>query len=172
MDKRCFKQIGFNVMQQIFVCECPDETVTQNLAAKMAEITRPGDVWALFGTLGMGKSVWARGFIKYLCKVQDVPSPTFTLVQTYEADGFDVFHFDLYRLKSPEEIWELNIEEALNCGVSLIEWPEKMGGYLPRNAFKVKISALGDGARRFEISTDDMEKTNRLLQIGLNLQQI
>lgn len=116
-----------------------DEEATGLLASRMANLAQTGDVFALFGTLGMGKSVFARAFIQALTGAEDVPSPTFTLLQTYEAADFDIYHYDLYRLKSAEEIFELNMEEAIYTGVSLIEWPEKMGGYLPRNCFKITI---------------------------------
>lgn len=73
----------------------------------------------------MGKSVLCRAFIRSLADAGEVPSPTFTLVQSYPAEEFEIYHFDLYRLKSPEEIFELGMEEALCEGVCLIEWPEK-----------------------------------------------
>ena len=83
------------------------EADTAALGELLAARAQPGDVFALYGTLGMGKSVLARAFIQKLCGGQEVPSPTFTLVQTYEAPEFDIYHFDLYRLKSPEEIFEI-----------------------------------------------------------------
>lgn len=142
---------------------CKNETETENLAQSLSEISSAGDVWALFGTLGMGKSVWSRAFIRHLTKAEDVPSPTFTLVQTYPAENFDIYHYDLYRLKSPEEIWELNIEEAMYGAVCLIEWPEKAGVYLPRDAFRVEISALPDNGRKFTIMTNSEIKKTKLL---------
>lgn len=147
-----------------FVFQCPDEKATRKLAARLAKIAKAGDVWALFGTLGMGKSVFSRGFIQSFCPQEDVPSPTFTLVQTYPAENFDIYHYDLYRLKSPEEIWELNMEEAVSSAVCLIEWPEKAGAYLPRNIFRVEISATADNGRQFKISTTSDEKAARLAQ--------
>lgn len=142
---------------------CHNTAETEELAQSLSEISSCGDVWALFGTLGMGKSVWARAFIQHLCEVDDVPSPTFTLVQTYPAERFEIYHYDLYRLKSPEEIWELNIEEAMHSAVCLIEWPEKAGRYLPRDAFRVEITALPDNGRKFTIKTAFETKKNKLL---------
>ena len=131
-----------------------NEQDTVRLGEKLAEIARRGDCFALFGTLGMGKSVLSRAFIKKLTSAEEVPSPTFTLVQSYEAPEFEIYHYDLYRLKSAEEIFELGMEEALYEGVCLIEWPEKMGGYLPRKMFKVEISAAEDG-RKITITGDE-----------------
>lgn len=153
-------------MERVFVYNCPDENATAALARQMATIARPGDVWALYGTLGMGKSVWARAFIQKLCGAGEVPSPTFTLVQVYETPAFDIYHYDLYRLKSPEEIWELNIEEALHAGVCLIEWPEKMGAYLPGNCFKLQIEACGKTGRKFTITPGSEHNAQRLAQCG------
>lgn len=110
----------------------------------MAGLARPGDVLALWGDLGAGKTTLARGFISAVVPMEEaVPSPTFTLVQTYPAafDGgpADVWHFDLYRLKSAEEAYEVGIEEAFAAGVSLIEWPERLGSLLPRHRLDVTL---------------------------------
>ncbi len=148
----------------IYRYDCNTLADTESLAQALSEIVKVSDVWALFGTLGVGKSVWSRAFIKKLTSVQEVPSPTFTLVQIYEAEDFDIYHYDLYRLKSAEEVWELNIEEAMYNGVCLIEWPEKMGAYLPTNCFKVHISVVENDVRRFEIEVDSKEKQDRLLK--------
>ena len=145
-----------------FVYNCKTESDTENLARTLAEISHVGDVWALFGTLGMGKSVLSRAFVKKLTDASEVPSPTFTLVQTYSAPDFEIYHYDLYRLKSPEEIWELNIEEAVYTGVCLIEWPEKMGAYLPKNIFKVSIVAQPSGERKIAITVNSKDKIERL----------
>ena len=85
------------------------EADTQTIGKTLAKIAQTGDVFALYGTLGMGKSVFARAFVQELCGNQEVPSPTFTLLQTYEAPNFDIYHFDLYRLKSAEEIFEIGM---------------------------------------------------------------
>ena len=151
----------------IYRYDCNTLADTESLAQALSEIVKVSDVWALFGTLGVGKSVLSRAFIKNLTETTEVPSPTFTLVQVYEAENFDIYHYDLYRLKSPEEIWELNIEEAMYNGVCLIEWPEKMGGYIPRDVFKVNISTLKDGTRRVEIETNSQDKQLRLLQASV-----
>ena len=140
-----------------FIYDFPDEQVTIALAEAFADVSHKGDVYALFGTLGMGKSVFARAFIKHLTNAPEVPSPTFTLVQTYEAPDFEIYHFDLYRLKNAEEIWELNMEEALSGAVCLIEWPEKMGAYLPKNIIKINIEPYQTG-RRIKVLVPPKEK--------------
>ena len=125
-------------MEEISViCRNEDETVA--FAQKLSQIAKVGDTFALFGTLGMGKSVFARGFVQSLTAAEEVPSPTFTLVQSYEAPDFEIYHFDLYRLKAPEEIFELGMEEALYGGVCLIEWPELIEELLPAARTSIRI---------------------------------
>lgn len=147
---------------QAFEYISSSEEETSALAEKVAEIARLHDVFALYGTLGMGKSVFSRAFIKKLTDATEVPSPTFTLLQVYEAKDFDIYHYDFYRIKSPEEIFELGIEDAFQYGVSLIEWPEKMGNYIPKNAIIVRFSALDDGKRKITIVCDASDQTTRI----------
>lgn len=139
----------------------PTEQDTIAIGKKLAHLARKGDVFALYGTLGMGKSVFARAFVQELCGNGEVPSPTFTLLQTYEAPDFDIYHFDLYRLKSPDEIFEIGVEDALYSGVSLIEWPDKMSPYLPRDIFKLEIVPQSNG-RKLTITINSAEKQSRL----------
>ena len=139
---------------------CPNIEATEKLAQKFAALAKPGDVFALFRTLGIGRSVFARAFIQSLTAAEEVPSPTFTLLQTYDAPDFEIYHYDLYRLKSAEEIFELNMEEAMACGVCLIEWPEKMGGYLPRNCIKINITPCGNG-RKITLESKDEQRLAR-----------
>ena len=146
-------------MQKSFLSK--SEQQTSDIAKKVASIAKKGDVFALYGTLGMGKSVFARSFIQYLTGVDDVPSPTFTLVQDYQSDDFEIFHFDLYRLEHPDEVFELGFEDAIFNGVCLIEWPEKAGNWLPKDVFKIDITPLDDG-RKITISVNSDDKKNRL----------
>jgi tRNA threonylcarbamoyladenosine biosynthesis protein TsaE len=119
--------------------DLPDPSATAELAARLAALAGPGDVIALGGDLGSGKTSFARAFINALPRAEgepdngteEVPSPTFTLVQTYRRRPADVWHFDLYRLTRPEEAYELGIEEAFAEAISLVEWPERLGGLLP-----------------------------------------
>lgn len=149
-------------MEKTFISE--NETQTSELAEKLAKITKIGDIWALKGTLGMGKTVFARAFIKSLSDAEEVPSPTFTLLQAYATPEFDIYHYDLYRLEKPADVFELDVEEAFFSGVSLVEWPEKMGEFLPRDAWLVSFEADGD-KRKITISTDENEKIERLKNV-------
>ena len=122
-----------------------DIDVTAGLAAALARLLRTGDVVALEGDLGVGKTAFARALIRELTTSgQEVPSPTFTLLQTYETNDFDIWHFDLYRLEKPEDAFELGIEDAVAEGVTLIEWPDRLGSILPHNRLTVGL-AFGAG---------------------------
>ena len=129
----------------------PDLDATQALAARVAALARPGDVIALSGPLGVGKTEFARAFIRALARRHaapppvEVPSPTFTLVQTYDLGALSVWHFDLYRLERPGDTAELGLDEALAEGVSLIEWPERLGAGLPRDRLDVVLAYAGPG---------------------------
>jgi tRNA threonylcarbamoyladenosine biosynthesis protein TsaE len=130
------------------VVELADETATLALGARLAEEARRGGVFALGGGLGAGKTTLARGFIRALTTPdEEVPSPTFTLVQVYETRKGAVWHFDLYRLEDPEEAWELGIEEAFAEGISLVEWPERLGALLPARRRQVALDIVGDRRR-------------------------
>ena len=119
--------------------ELPDEAATASLAARLAALARAGDVIALKGELGAGKTTFARAFIRARGGSEDVPSPTFTLVQIYEIGAASVWHFDGYRLRDPEEAWELGIEDAFRDGISLIEWPEQFGSLLPPRRLELAL---------------------------------
>ena len=121
--------------------DLPDEAATGALAARLATVARAGDVIALQGELGAGKTSFARAFIRALGGTGEVPSPTFTLVQVYELGPASVWHFDGYRLRDPEEAWELGIEDAFAEGISLIEWPERFGTLLPARRLLVSLSS-------------------------------
>ncbi|MBP2159854.1 MULTISPECIES: tRNA (adenosine(37)-N6)-threonylcarbamoyltransferase complex ATPase subunit type 1 TsaE [Asticcacaulis] len=106
----------------------PDEAATTQLGALVATQLKASDVLYLHGDLGMGKSSLARGLIRALTSPdQDVPSPTFTLIQSYDAPAFEVLHLDLYRLTSPDEAYELGLDDALSHAVLVIEWPDRLG---------------------------------------------
>lgn len=129
-----------------------DAAATERLGARLALILRAGDAIELVGPLGAGKSTLARGLIKDLCGAVDVPSPTYTFVETYEAAAFTISHFDFYRLEAPGDAAELGLEEALD-GVVLMEWPEKIGALAPDGALRITLTDSGAG-RRAEISGD------------------
>jgi tRNA threonylcarbamoyladenosine biosynthesis protein TsaE len=103
-----------------------DEAATARLGAALASVARNGDVIALSGPLGVGKTALARGFIRALGHEGDVPSPSFAIVQPYEALDPPVWHVDLYRIEAPSEIDELGLDSAADA-VLLVEWPERAG---------------------------------------------
>ena len=136
-----------------------DPAATERLGHFIADGLKTGDVVALEGPLGAGKSVLARAIIQHACPLEsDIPSPTFTLVQTYEPDDLPlIMHFDLYRLETPEESLELGIEDAFIDAICLIEWPQRLGAFLPRGALTItlvdgadansRVAHFGGGAR-------------------------
>jgi tRNA threonylcarbamoyladenosine biosynthesis protein TsaE len=142
----------------MIVIELPDEAATAALAARVAALARPGDVIALNGELGAGKTSFARAFIRARAnRAEEVPSPTFTLVQVYEIGDAAIWHFDGYRLRNPEEAWELGIEDAFRDGISLIEWPERFGALVPARRLEITLSYGATPTQRratFDAGTD------------------
>jgi tRNA threonylcarbamoyladenosine biosynthesis protein TsaE len=136
----------------MIVVDLRDETATAALAARIAAMATPGDIIALKGDLGTGKTAFARAFIRAWVNQEEVPSPTFTLVQVYDVGPTAIWHFDLYRIRAPEDAWELGIEDAFVEGISLIEWPERLGPLLPDRRLELNF-AFGDdpGARRIAV---------------------
>ena len=127
----------------VLTSEAEMDAFAQRYAAEAV----PGMVITLSGDLGMGKSTFARAFIRALCGAEtDVPSPTFTLVQRYDGPDFPVFHCDLYRLERAEDILELGLEEGFDAGVTLVEWPEIASEFLPNTRIELSISH-GEGER-------------------------
>ncbi|GAA0576932.1 tRNA (adenosine(37)-N6)-threonylcarbamoyltransferase complex ATPase subunit type 1 TsaE [Caenispirillum bisanense] len=135
----------------------PDEAATARLAQALAAVARAGDVIALRGDLGAGKTAFARAFVRARLgdPAAEVPSPTFTLVQTYDDDACDagMWHFDLYRLERPEDALELDLEDAFADGLCLIEWPDRLGGYLPRRRLDLTLTIRPEGAARDAVLT-------------------
>jgi tRNA threonylcarbamoyladenosine biosynthesis protein TsaE len=138
--------------------DLPDLAATEAFGRRLARQLRRGDVVALKGGLGVGKTTLARAIVAGLSPGSgDVPSPTFTLVQTYPVelgDGpADLWHFDLYRLDRPDQVYELGIEEALAEGVLLIEWPELAAGLLPKEqVLTIDLQIMAGEARRAALS--------------------
>jgi tRNA threonylcarbamoyladenosine biosynthesis protein TsaE len=140
---------------------------TRRLAARLARIAKPGDVLALSGDLGAGKTEFARAFIRTLTDAdEDVPSPTFTLVQTYVGKSSDIWHFDLYRLANPDEALELGIEDAFHDAISLIEWPERLGPHLPRGRLGVHLTVTKGRNHRSALLTPHADWSERLRECG------
>jgi tRNA threonylcarbamoyladenosine biosynthesis protein TsaE len=125
-----------------------DDAATGRLGQALAALLAPGDAICLSGPLGAGKTTLARGLIRALTRPnEDVPSPTFTLVQTYDGPQFPIAHFDLYRLERAHDVHELGLDEALEEGAALIEWPERLEGRLPADRLDIEIDLDGEGRR-------------------------
>ena len=119
----------------------PSEEDTDALAQRIAPILRAGDVLLLEGDIGAGKTAFSRALIRArLGYEEDVPSPTFTLVQTYE-DDVDIWHCDLYRLSHPDEAIELGLDEAFETAICLIEWPDRLADLAPKSALTLRFVA-------------------------------
>lgn len=125
------------------------EGATARLGAALARELRPGEALCLSGPLGAGKSVLARGAIRALTTPdEEAPSPTFTLAQFYEGDSLDLTHFDLYRLADAEEAFEIGLDEALEDGAAIIEWPERLGPHRPPDRLDIDIAIDETGTAR------------------------
>jgi tRNA threonylcarbamoyladenosine biosynthesis protein TsaE len=124
------------------------ESEMQAFAARLVPLLKPRDCVVLYGDLGAGKSTFVRAAIQALTKAEEVPSPTFTLVQTYEGKSGPVWHFDLYRLKKSAEVLELGWEDALAEGVVFVEWPERLESLLPKACLAVHIDFVEETAQR------------------------
>ncbi len=126
------------------IIETNSEIETSEFARGFASGLAPNDIILLNGDLGAGKSVFSRAVIRALCGDEniEVPSPTFTLVQTYDAPIGMIWHFDLYRLSDICEIYEIGWEEALSGGVLLVEWSERLGNLLPPSYIDVTLSPI------------------------------
>ncbi|HXV24537.1 MAG TPA: tRNA (adenosine(37)-N6)-threonylcarbamoyltransferase complex ATPase subunit type 1 TsaE [Alphaproteobacteria bacterium] len=129
-----------------------DETATLDFAARIAALARPGDVILLEGGLGSGKTVFARGFLRALGVAEEVPSPTFTLVQAYDSSKGPVWHFDLFRLMKPEDVLELGFEEGRAEAMLLVEWPDRLGPLRPADALTVALEIETSARRRARLS--------------------
>lgn len=131
-----------------------NEAGMSEVADALAPHLTGGGILALEGNLGAGKTALARALIRKLTGSPDldVPSPTFTLVQTYDTNAAPIWHFDFYRLKNPEEVFELGWEDALaHGGVIIMEWAERIGPLLPRVMTHIVITPQDNGARKVEI---------------------
>ncbi|MGN6514452.1 MAG: tRNA (adenosine(37)-N6)-threonylcarbamoyltransferase complex ATPase subunit type 1 TsaE [Rhizomicrobium sp.] len=124
---------------------------TQTLGARIAAGLQVGDAVALEGDLGAGKTTLARAILESLGVTEDVPSPTFTLVQQYETPRLPVRHYDFYRIEEPSELNELGLDEALDEGAALIEWPETAPNAIPPDALHIKLTITGDRSRNAHI---------------------
>jgi tRNA threonylcarbamoyladenosine biosynthesis protein TsaE len=148
--------LGTDIPPDSVALALPDESSTLALARSLAGLLQAGDVVFLIGDLGAGKTTFARGLINALPpegdtgagdtgshgggREDEVPSPTFTLVQIYERRPAPVWHVDLYRLTRPEEVEELGLEEAQREAITLIEWPDRLGRRIPADRLEIRLS--------------------------------
>lgn len=140
---------------------------TRALAERWAPLMRAGDVLLLEGSVGAGKTHFARSLIQTLLVApEDVPSPTFTLVQTYDAPEFEIWHADLYRLSSPDEVIELGLEEAFSTALCLVEWPDRLGEDAPAQALRLQFEATSEDERLLTVSWHDASWAERLAELA------
>ena len=130
----------------------PDPDATDALARALAPLMRAGDAVLLEGPVGAGKTAFARALIGALraeagLPPEGVPSPTFTLVQTYDTGAFETWHADLYRLSDPDEVVELGLDEAFQTALALVEWPDRLGAAAPAGALTVTLQQTGETGR-------------------------
>lgn len=142
------------------VVALPDAAATMALGRRLGGQLRPGDVVCLSGGLGAGKTTLARGAIAAWTESEqeEVPSPTYTLVQTYDGPRGQLWHVDLYRLKQSDDAWELGLEDAFSDAACLIEWPERLEGRLPQDRLEITLAPEGEG-RRAELAAHGAWRT-------------
>lgn len=123
------------------------------LAVRLANILKAGDMLALYGALGAGKTVFARALVNALSPTEEeVPSPTFTLVQVYDAQTPALWHFDLYRLEKQQDVLELGWDDARRGAVAVVEWPERLGSLLPKDRLDITIDFVADSDTAREVT--------------------
>ena len=143
------------ILETTFVL--PSPMATDTLAERIAEVLEPGDTILIDGPIGAGKSHFCRAAIRHLLdrvgRQEDIPSPTFTLVQTYETGAGEVWHSDLYRLTDVSQVLELGLEEAFSSAIVLVEWPDRLGPLAPRDALRISLAPTEEAeARRVTLS--------------------
>ena len=148
-------------MKKTLISNGPLET--KAFALRIRENLQDGDIVLLKGEIGAGKSHFARSIIQAtMDKVEDVPSPTFTLVQTYDTTIGSIWHADLYRLNDQSDIFELGLIDAFGNEIVLIEWPDRLGYLEPQDALTVEITILEKNKRKITFSTTSSDWRGRL----------
>lgn len=139
---------------------------TADLARAIAPLLQPGDVLLLEGGIGAGKTHFARSLIQsLLLEPEDVPSPTFTLVQVYDGARCEIWHSDLYRLSDPDEAVELGLEEAFETAICLVEWPDRLADLTPQSALTLAFAVAEEGSRDLTLSWQDARWAERLKNV-------
>jgi len=151
-----------------YISDTPDDT--RKLADMLAPQLKAGDTLLLNGDVGAGKTDLARKIIhnrmRTVNALEDVPSPTFTLVQTYDLGKTEYIHADLYRLSHPDEIYELGLERGFEEAICLIEWPDRLGSLAPANALSIHISIIDEMARKFQFSWTHSKWSDKLATLN------
>jgi tRNA threonylcarbamoyladenosine biosynthesis protein TsaE len=138
-------------MRQEFIAECEDDMA--QIAITIADTISNPSILCLYGDLGVGKTSFSRAFIRHILNnpLENVPSPTYTLVQTYNDEK--IWHFDLYRLDNANQLYDIGWEDALNADICLIEWPERLDILKPKKTVDIIIDVLQDSARRIIVNS-------------------
>lgn len=134
-------------MRQMQIVSIATEAELLALGAALIPQLSAGQTVCLIGELGAGKTTLVRGMIQSVLGGMDVPSPTYTLVQTYDMPEFELCHCDMYRLERPEDGYELGLMDAFEEAVCLIEWPDKLGSLIPEDALSIEIVFDGEGRK-------------------------
>lgn len=147
--------------------DLPSEAATAEFASRLAPLLRAGDALLLEGPIGAGKTHFARSLIQARLRAagreEDVPSPTYTLVQTYTEGTTEIWHADLYRLTGPGESAELGLDEAFRDAIVLVEWPDRLGADAPAGALRLAFSDGGaEGLRRLALTSADPGWADRI----------
>ncbi|MBL42869.1 MAG: tRNA (adenosine(37)-N6)-threonylcarbamoyltransferase complex ATPase subunit type 1 TsaE [Rhodospirillaceae bacterium] len=138
------------------------------LANKVASLCQKNEFIALKGGVGSGKTTFAKYFVQFFCsKETRVPSPTYNFVFTYKNNFNTIWHFDLYRLKTSSEVWELGIEDALEKGILLVEWPELIKNHFPRDRLEIQLKILAENTNVRSVTLNSFGKwKNRKIGYG------
>lgn len=150
-----------------FTFASPEETAA--FAHALGAALHPGDCLLLSGDIGAGKTHFARALIQSLMPaIEDVPSPTFTLVQTYDTVAGEIWHADLYRLNMVDEVFELGLVDAFETAITLIEWPDRLGDLAPKTALELhfRMQAEHEGTRTLSCGWEDQKWVQVMKEIG------
>ncbi len=151
-----------------------DAEATTRFGRMLAQILGPGDTILLSGPIGAGKSHLARTIIREMMArageaAEDIPSPTYTLVQSYPCGASEIWHADLYRLTDPAEVFELGLDEAFSHAICLVEWPDRLGSAAPADALSIALAEAGDG-REARLSARARRWSDQLGTISTDLE--
>lgn len=144
-------------MENIFLSDSALET--ESFARRFASKLKGNEVIAFYGDLGAGKTAFTRGVADFFGLKDEVSSPTFALVNEYSCEKAKIYHFDMYRINTPEDLESTGFFDYLGRGIILVEWSENIKEYLPENVIEIKISKTGENSRKIEISGGDFNES-------------